>query len=69
MIPEPLCRNCEYFDGGGIGPDGQPREFHGDCHNRQSPRFTTTAIDTCPVFSPDTIRWPDPHAASVRGEK
>ncbi len=41
------CRYCEFFDGGGINQDGEPIKFHGDCHNRQSPRFTTTADDTC----------------------
>jgi hypothetical protein len=37
------CRHCEHFDGGGIGPDGEPLEFFGDCLSRSSPRFTTTA--------------------------
>ena len=30
---EKLCKNCEYFDGGALGADNQPREFHGDSGN------------------------------------
>jgi hypothetical protein len=59
--PERLCGDCEYFDGGGMiaTPAGdRPRNQHGDCHNRLSPRFETMATDTCPQFYPDTGRWP-----------
>lgn len=52
------CGNCEYFDGGGLGTDGKPKEHHGDCHNTQSPRFETTQIQTCGRFLFDTARWP-----------
>lgn len=57
--PKALCRNCEYFDGGGLDVKGNPREFHGDCHNSLSDRFTTTADETCIKFWPCTTRWPD----------
>jgi hypothetical protein len=61
--PERLCRDCEYFDGGGLikpsdGSPERPKDFHGDCHNRLSPRFETTATDTCPQWFADTGRWP-----------
>jgi len=58
--PKALCRNCEYFDGGGLGIDGVPKDFHGDCLNRHSsPRFETTQDDTCKGFFPCSTRWPD----------
>lgn len=58
--PEPLCRNCEYFDGGGLLPDGNPKNTHGDCHNPASGRFTTSADESCVFFFwPCSTRWPD----------
>lgn len=58
--PDPLCRNCEYFDGGGLGADGVPINFEGDCGNRHSsPRFTTNQDQTCKGFWPCSTRWPD----------
>lgn len=57
--PEPLCRNCEYFDGGGLTLEGNPMKEHGDCHNRMSPHFTTTADQGCDHFWPCSTRWPD----------
>lgn len=57
--PKALCRNCEYFDGGGLMKDGQPKNMHGDCHNARAPRFTTTRDDTCNQFWPCSTRWPD----------
>lgn len=56
--PKAICRNCEYFDGGGITPAGQPKNDSGDCLNRASPRFTTTAEQTCEKFWPCSTRWP-----------
>lgn len=41
------CANCEYFDGGGIKPNGQPVEQYGDCLNSASDRFQTSATDVC----------------------
>jgi hypothetical protein len=55
---ERKCRNCEYFDGGGLGPDDQPRNHDGDCLNGQSGRLQTTADETCHRFFVDTGRWP-----------
>lgn len=52
--PEVLCRNCEYFAGGGLGSNGVPILFGGDCLNRASPRFTTNADQTCDKFFPCT---------------
>lgn len=57
--PKVLCRNCEYFDGGGLDPQGNPRQEHGDCLNRRAPRFQTHADETCDQFFPCTTRWPD----------
>lgn len=57
--PEALCRNCEYADFGGIKADGEPASLHGDCHNSESPRFETTADETCIKFFPCSARWPD----------
>ena len=51
------CKRCEFFDGGGMGPDDLPRERHGDCHNRLSPRFETTGDNTCPYFVPSSTQW------------
>ena len=56
--PKALCRNCEYFDGGGLRDDGQPINESGDCRNSSSPRFTTTADQFCAVFFPCSTRWP-----------
>ncbi len=56
--PKPLCRNCEYYDGGGLTKEGNPISAYGDCHNSASPRFTTTAEDTCNKFFPCSERWP-----------
>jgi hypothetical protein len=60
--PQRRCRNCEYFDGGGLDVAGEPRAFNGDCLNPNSNRFQTTADDgaDCAVFHPDTGRWPIP---------
>jgi len=58
--PKAICRNCEYFDGGGMGLDGGPINWVGDCGNRQSsPRFVTTQDQTCKGFWPCSNRWPD----------
>lgn len=57
--PLPLCRNCEYFDGGGLTPDGHPIKEHGDCLNSMSLRFTTSANHSCNKFFPCSTRWPD----------
>lgn len=57
--PKPLCRNCEYFDGGGLTPEGNPKNESGDCHNSRSHRFTPLASDTCSYFFPCSTRWPD----------
>ena len=45
--PLTLCSSCEYFDGGGRDKDGQPKSYHGDCHNSLAPRFETQADNTC----------------------
>lgn len=55
---ERRCGNCEYYDGGGMSPGGEPRNRSGDCLNSGSPRFTTTLNDTCNRFLPCTTRWP-----------
>jgi len=58
--PRPLCGNCEYYDGGGLRHDGNPIKIQGgDCTNRSSPRFQTTANDSCSKFFPCSTRWPD----------
>lgn len=58
--PKPLCRNCEYFDGGGLKPNGDPVNGHGDCHNSASGRFQTSLDETCGRhFFPCSTRWPD----------
>ena len=57
--PEPICRNCEYFDGGGLEIDGSPRNLTDDCLNRQAPFFQTSAGNTCRHFFPCSTRWPD----------
>lgn len=57
--PKPLCRNCEYFDGGGLNIQGNPIEQRGDCRNSRSPRFTTDADNTCTQFFPCSTRWPE----------
>lgn len=44
------CKQCEHFDGGGLGPTNQPRNYAGDCHNPKSGRFTVYASDTCAGF-------------------
>ncbi len=56
--PAPTCHNCEYYDGGGLRPNGQPVNDAGDCLNRQSPRLQTTINDTCGKFFPCSTRWP-----------
>ena len=45
--------------GGGLDVKGNPVKNHGDCGNRSSPRFTTTADDVCNQFFPCSTRWPD----------
>lgn len=57
--PKPLCGNCEYYNGNGLMPNGEPREMSGDCMNTAAPRFQTSADETCPKFFPCSIRWPD----------
>lgn len=59
--PEPIlstdriCATCEYFDGGGMNAVKRAIEtatpIAGDCHNNQSPRFTTGSHETCPVWT------------------
>ena len=53
-----ICQNCEYFDGGGMGLDGIPINFHGDCHNSVSGRFQTDQDQTCKGFFPCSTRFP-----------
>lgn len=60
--PKPLCCNCEYFDGGGLSPEGFPLKANGDCLNQASPRLTTTIEGTCIKFWPCSTRWPDADA-------
>jgi hypothetical protein len=57
--PAPICRNCEYFDGGGLDAAGIPKNQNGDCLNKQSPNFVINASDTCRHFFPCSTRWPD----------
>lgn len=57
--PKALCRNCEYYDGGGLLPNGDPREVTGDCLNVRSPRFQTQIDMACDQFFPCSTRWPD----------
>ena len=60
---EPLCVNCEYFDGGGLKKVLDARVYgevlHGDCGNSKAPNFETRSIDTCQEFYPDSTTWPD----------
>lgn len=48
------CAFCEHFDGGGLAKVTRARLglliIQGDCHNAQSPRFTTASDDTCGQF-------------------
>lgn len=57
--PVARCRNCEYYDGGGLTIEGNPVSDHGDCGNSASPFFTTDASNTCKHFFPCSTRWPD----------
>lgn len=57
--PAAKCRHCEYFDGGGLTPEGNPVHDRGDCLNRLSPYFTTSVEQGCDRFFPCTARWPD----------
>jgi hypothetical protein len=57
--PAPVCRNCEYFDGGGLGEDGVPINFEGDCLNKSSPHFTNDQDGSCRKFFPCRTRWPE----------
>lgn len=57
--PKAICRNCEYFDGGGLGLDGVPNEYEGDCGNSRAPTFQTNQDKTCLHYFPCSIRWPD----------
>lgn len=57
--PEAKCRNCEYFDGGGLTVEGTNVQDDGDCRNWRSPYFTTSGGQTCKQFFPCTTRWPD----------
>ncbi|MFZ5692438.1 MAG: hypothetical protein ACOY5F_14410 [Pseudomonadota bacterium] len=56
--PERKCRNCEFFDGGGLRPDGNPVMVLGDCLHGLSPHFNTSADDSCKCFYPCSTRWP-----------
>lgn len=47
MTAKRTCATCEFFDGGGLLPNGQWKEQEGDCHNRHSPRFQTSVNQTC----------------------
>jgi hypothetical protein len=58
-VPEKICGNCEYWDGG--GEVAAKTAIIGDCHNPQSPYFTPHRSFTCPYFYPDSIRWPGPN--------
>ena len=49
---ERICRNCEYFDAGGLALLAKAES--GDCLNPNSPRFTPEATFTCPSFFPNT---------------
>ncbi len=57
--PKPICRHCEYFDGGGLGEDGVPIRFLGDCLNNRSPGLETNQDKSCSQFFPCSTRWPD----------
>lgn len=57
--PAAICRNCESFDGGGLGQDGVPINFEGDCLNQDSPCFTTNQDSSCRKFFPCSTRWPN----------
>jgi hypothetical protein len=57
--PKALCRNCEYFDGGGLTVEGTPVQEQGDCGNPASPWFCTSGNNTCRHFFPCSTRWPD----------
>lgn len=57
--PVALCANCEYFNGGGLSPEGRPINDNGDCLNSLSPRFTTTIEGSCTHFFPCSTRWPN----------
>lgn len=57
--PAAICRNCEYFDGDGLGRDGVPINFEGDCGNSCAPAFQTNQDKTCKQFWPCSTRWPD----------
>jgi len=45
---EKICRNCEFWDGG--GEKAAKVAETGDCLNSRSPRFTTTHDFTCDAF-------------------
>lgn len=49
-----LCRNCEYFDGGGERAVKNNPKKHGDCLNILSPRFQTYGDQTCKWFTPSS---------------
>lgn len=65
-----ICRNCEYWDGGGEIP--AKTAVIGDCLNRASPRFTTEPTFTCDQFYPSTTNEDTDSGrerASVPGEE
>lgn len=49
-----ICRNCEYWDGG--GEVAARSAAIGDCLNRMAPRFQTEPSFTCPQFYLDSSR-------------
>ncbi len=62
MDAEKICRNCEYWDGGGEKAAKTARL--GDCLNRRSPRFTTEPTFTCNQFydgKPSLVGLTIPH--------
>ena len=60
------CDKCEYYDGGGVRPDGTVVSRHGDCLNPASERLQTTAEEWCKSFFPDTSRWPPAPSVQVK---
>jgi hypothetical protein len=47
------CATCEFFDGGGLDSNEKWLEQDGDCHNKHSPRFQTSAGNTCSHYFRD----------------
>jgi hypothetical protein len=57
--PKALCRNCEYYDGGGLTVEGKVVSEEGDCRNPNSPWFRTSGNNACRYFFPCSTRWPE----------